>query len=129
MQAFAELRALPAFRGLSTTDLALVLEHGEWLTVAPGESLIEQGEIGDAFYAIGSGHVDVVRDGERIADLGPGEHFGEVALLTDEPRNATVVAHTPLRVFSLDRDGFAGVVANTFRRGPIDRAPDRNMEH
>jgi len=129
MQAFAELRALPAFRGLSTADLGLVLEHGEWLTVAPGENLIEQGEIGDAFYAIGSGHVDVVRDGERIADLGPGEHFGEVALLTDEPRNATVVAHTPLRVFSLDRDGFAEVVANTFRRGPIDRAPDRNMEH
>ncbi len=129
MQAYAELRALPAFGGSSTTDLALVLEHGEWLNAAPGEILIEQGEIGDAFYAIGAGHVDIVRDGERIADLGPGEHFGEVALLTDEPRNATVVAHTPLRVFRLDREGFASVVANTFRRGPIDRAPDRNMEH
>jgi CRP-like cAMP-binding protein/Zn-dependent protease len=129
MQAYAELRALPIFRGLSTADLALVLNHGTWATVAPGEALIEQGAIGDSFYTIGSGQVDVIREGAVVASLGPGDHFGEIALLTDEPRNATVVAHTPLRVFSLDREGFASVVAGTFRRGTVDRSPDRNMEH
>ena len=129
MQAYAELRALPLFRGLSTADVALVLEHGSWRNAAPGEDLIVQGEAGDAFYVIGSGQVDVERDGHVIATLGPGEHFGEVALLTDEPRNATVTAHTPLRVFSLDRDGFAQVVAQTLRRSVTDRTPDRNMEH
>jgi CRP-like cAMP-binding protein/Zn-dependent protease len=129
MQAYAELRALAPFRGLATTDLALVLDHGSWRNAAPGEPVIVQGETGDAFFVIGSGQADVVRDGEVIASLGAGQYFGEVALLTDEPRNATVVAHTPLRVFRLDREAFGQVIAHTFRRGVIDRAPDRNMEH
>ena len=129
MQAYADLRALPPFRGLATTDLALVLDHGSWQQAAPGEAIIEQGEPGDAFYVIGSGQADVVRDGDLVASLGAGQYFGEVALLTDEPRNATVVAHTPLRVFRLDREAFGEVIAQTFRRGVVDRAPDRNMEH
>ncbi len=129
MQAYAELRSLPPFRALSTADLALVLDHGEWHNVAPGERLIRQGEAGDTFYAIGAGQADVVRDGELVASLGPGQHFGEIALLTDEPRNATVTAHTPLRVFALDREGFISVIARTFRRGAAERTPDRNMEH
>ncbi len=129
MQAYAELRSLPPFSALSTADLALVLEHGGWINAAPADVLIQQGDIGDSFYAIGAGQVDVTRDGEVIATLGVGQHFGEIALLTDEPRNATVVAHTPARVFQLDREGFTRVVAGTFRRGAVDRTPDRNMEH
>jgi putative peptide zinc metalloprotease protein len=129
MQAYAELRSLPLFRGLTTQDLALILEHGSWLTPVPGEELITQGEPGDAFYAIGAGQVDVTRDGEAIASLGPGDHFGEVALLTDAPRNATVTAHTAMRVFRLDRQGFIDVVARSLPRSAIDRSPDRNMEH
>jgi CRP-like cAMP-binding protein/Zn-dependent protease len=129
MQAYAELRSLGPFRGLATTDLALVLDHGSWVNASPGEAIITQGEPGDAFYVIGSGQADVVRDGEVVASLGAGAYFGEVALLTDEPRNATVVAHTPSRVFRLDREGFGEVIAQTFRRGVVDRAPDRNMEH
>ncbi|HEX3298614.1 MAG TPA: cyclic nucleotide-binding domain-containing protein [Actinomycetota bacterium] len=129
MQAYAELRALPVFRTLTTADLALVLDHGTWLTPAPGEELIKQGEPGDAFYAIGAGQVDVLRDGASVATLGPGDHFGEVALLTDAPRNATVTAHTAMRVFRLDRQGFNDVVARSLPRSAIDRSPDRNMEH
>ena len=78
---------------------------------------------------LGTGQVDVDRDGEVIATLGPGQHFGEIALLTDAPRNASVTAHTPARVFALDREGFASVIAQTFRRGATERTPDRNMEH
>jgi CRP-like cAMP-binding protein/Zn-dependent protease len=129
MQAYAELRSLPVFRSLTTSDLALVLQHGTWLTPMPGDELITQGEPGDAFYAIGAGQVDVARDGDAVATLGPGDHFGEVALLTDEPRNATVTAHTAMRVFRLDRQGFIDVVARSLPRSAIDRSPDRNMEH
>lgn len=129
MQAYAELRGLPPFRTLSTADLALVLEHGEWRNVSPGERLIQQGEAGDTFFVVGAGQVDVDRDGEIVATLGPGQHFGEIALLTDAPRNASVTAHTPLRVFALDREGFVSVIASTFRRGAVERTPDRNMEH
>ena len=114
---------------MTTTDLALVLDHGTWVTPAPGDTLITQGEPGDAFYAIGAGQVDVTRDGDPVATLGPGDHFGEVALLTDAPRNATVTAHTAMRVFRLDRQGFIDVVARSLPRSAIDRSPDRNMEH
>ena len=128
MQAYAQLRSLPAFRTLSTADLKLVLDHGSWMGVAPGEILIRQGEPGDAFYALASGRVDVIRNENMVATLGAGDHFGEVALLTDAPRNATVIAHAPSRVFRLDRKGFGQVVARTLPRS-ADRTPDRTMEH
>ena len=90
---------------------------------------MEQGEPGDAFYAISSGQTDVIRDDERSRRLGPGEHFGEIALLEHVPRTATVVARTPVRAFRLDAEGFDRVVARSFRRDRPDRAPDRDMEH
>jgi CRP-like cAMP-binding protein/Zn-dependent protease len=129
MQAFAELRALSSFRTLSSEDLSELLEHGSWITIVPGEDLISQGETGDAFFAIENGQVDVIRDGTTVATLGPGQHFGEVALLEDLPRNATVRARTPLRAFRLDHVGFDHVVAASFRRTGGDRTYGRDMEH
>jgi CRP-like cAMP-binding protein len=129
LQAMAELRELRAFAHLSSEALGELLEHGEWVNAAPGEALIEQGAEGDAFYAIRSGRVDVVRDGEEIATLGPGQYFGETALLTDAPRNATVRAHTPVRAFRLSRQGFDDVIAGAFRRGLLRPAADRTWEH
>ena len=118
----AELRELPSFAALGADDLAEVLEHGDWVNVAPGETIIEQGAEGDAFYAIRSGQVEVYKDGEPTGSLGPGAHFGEVALLMDVPRTATVVATTPARVFRLDREGFERAVAGAFRRGTLNPA-------
>jgi CRP-like cAMP-binding protein/Zn-dependent protease len=129
MQAFAELRGVTAFRRLTLEDLAVVLEHGEWVQAAHGEILVEQGEIGDAFYAIAAGQADVIVDGVTINTLAPGDHFGEIALLEDVPRTATVAARTPLRAFRLDADGFDEVVAESLRRDRPDRAPERDMEH
>jgi CRP-like cAMP-binding protein len=129
MQSFAELRALAPFRALITEDLEQLLRHGSWIDLVPNQTAITEGEPGDAFYVVGSGQLEVIRDGARRATLGPGDHFGEVALLNDAPRNATVVARTPVRAFRLDREGFDEVVAQTFRRAPADRAPDRTMEH
>jgi CRP-like cAMP-binding protein/Zn-dependent protease len=129
LQAMAELRELRAFAHLSSEALGELLDHGEWVNAAPGEALIEQGAEGDAFYAIRSGRMDVVRDGSVIATLGPGQYFGETALLTDAPRNATVQAHTPVRAFRLSRQGFDAVIAGAFRRGLLRPAADRTWEH
>ena len=129
LQAMAELRELRAFAHLSAEALGELLEHGAWINATPGEDLIQQGAEGDAFYAIRSGRVDVIRDGEEIATLGPGEYFGETALLTDAPRNATVRAHTPVRAFRLSRQGFDDVIAGAFRRGLLRPATDRTWEH
>lgn len=120
LQAVAELRQLPAFAGLGTDDLAEVLAHGTWINVAPDQTIIEQGEEGDAFYSIRSGRVDAFRDGEHLQTLGPGAYFGEVALLRDVPRTASIVARTPGRLFRLDREGFERVIAGAFHRGTLN---------
>jgi CRP-like cAMP-binding protein/Zn-dependent protease len=129
MQAIAELRELPAYRRLATDQLAEVLEHGGWRTYVAGEAILEQGAAGDAFYVIRSGRAEVDRDGVAIAELGPGDHFGELALLHDAPRSASVVALTALRAFRLDRAGFDEVVAEQFARGRSDEPRKRDMEH
>jgi cAMP-dependent protein kinase regulator len=126
LEAVAELRALPAFAALEPDELSEILEHGWWVNVAPGEAILEQGEAGDAFYAIGSGQVEVVKDGTLARTLGPGAHFGEIALLEKVPRTASVVARTPVRAFRLDRDGFDGLMAGAFRKGTLK--PSSNVE-
>lgn len=120
LQAAAELRALPPFATLEASELAELLEHGEWFSAAPGDIIIEQGDVGDSFYVIGSGQVAVSADDVLLGTRGPGEYFGEIALLIDVPRTATVVARTPGRLFRLDRQGFDTVVGAAFRRGALD---------
>ena len=131
VQAAAELRRLPSFSHLEPDELAELLQHGEWINVSPAETVVEQGEIGDAFYAISSGQVEVLEDGVRVRTMGPGDHFGEIALLLDTPRTATVRAITPVRAFRLDREGFDKLVKDSFRKGTLNPAIalDRVEEH
>jgi CRP-like cAMP-binding protein/Zn-dependent protease len=129
MQALAELRELPVFHGLDSEQLNVILEHGEWITAVHGDELVTQGEPGDRFYAIESGRAEVARDGAVTASVSKGMYFGEVALLRDVPRTATVVASTPMRLFALDREGFELVVADAFRRGTLRPAADRIWQH
>jgi CRP-like cAMP-binding protein/Zn-dependent protease len=119
LQMAAELRSLRPFTSLTSSDIGLLLEHGDWVSVAPGEAIIREGDEGDSFYAVGSGKLEVFRDEQLIGTLGPGSHFGEVALLMDVPRTATVVAKTPVRVFRIDREAFDRVIAAAFRRGTL----------
>jgi len=129
MQALAELRELSVFQGLDSEQLNVILEHGEWITAVPGDELVTQGEPGDRFYAIESGRAEIIRGGAVIDSVSKGMYFGEVALLRDVPRTATVTASTPMRLFALDRDGFELVVADAFRRGTLRPAADRIWQH
>ena len=119
LQALAEVRSLGPFAQLGTEELDHVLAQGSWRSVAPGEAVVTQGEAGDAFYAIESGHFDVITNDEVQGTLGPGDHFGEVALLIGVARTATVRAVTPGRVFRLERGGFDRLLAGAFRRGRL----------
>ncbi len=76
------------------------------LTVAAGRVLVREGEAGREFVVIVDGTASVERDGTEIATLGPGSHFGELALLDEQPRNATVTASTELRIQVIDRRAF-----------------------
>jgi CRP-like cAMP-binding protein len=129
MQAYADLRSLPPFQRLGGADIAVLLDHGDFVSLTPGDVVVRQGDAGDAFYVLASGHVDVVKDDQVVADLGAGDHFGEVALLEHVPRTASIVARTPVRAFRLDREGFETVVERAFRAGSIRRASDRSWEH
>ncbi len=130
LQRAAELRALRPFAGLSASDVSLLLEHGGWVTVPPGETVIAEGDEGDAFYVVEAGQLEVIQGDEAIGTMGPGAHFGEIALLMDVPRTASVVARTPARLFRLDREGFEQVVARAFRRGTlVAPAAGRTAQH
>ena len=72
--------------------------------------MIREGEAGDRFYLIEQGTVEVSIDGERVRTEGPGEGFGEIALVRDIPRTATVRARGPVRLLSLERDVFVSAV-------------------
>jgi CRP-like cAMP-binding protein/Zn-dependent protease len=120
LEAAAELRSLRCFQHLEPAQLSDLLENGEWVNLAPGETVIEQGDVGDAFYAIWSGQVEVRQDGTRVTTLGPGSYFGEIALLMDVPRTATVRTVTPVRAYRLGRDGFDRLVGEAFRSGTLN---------
>ncbi len=131
IQAVVELRQLPVFAALEADELSEVLAHGSWINVSPGQTIVEQGQVGDAFYALSSGQVEVFEDGTKVRTMGSGSHFGEIALLLDVPRTATVRALTPVRAFRLERDGFDKIVKDSFRKGTVNPAVslDRVWDH
>jgi putative peptide zinc metalloprotease protein len=120
----AALRALPPFANLPSSELLRLQEHGTWQNVAPGAAVVEQGDVGDAFYAVADGQFEVVVDGRHVGSCEPGGHFGELALLTNAPRAATVRSLTPARVFRLERTGFEQLLADAFRGG-VDQESHR----
>ena len=102
------------FAELSPATLTAISEKMWGKEVPAGEEVIRQGEEGDKFYLIRKGTVEVTVDGDEgsriLAQLGPGEIFGEQALLTDEPRNATVVAKEDLQLYVLGKADFKAAV-------------------
>jgi CRP/FNR family transcriptional regulator, cyclic AMP receptor protein len=100
------LRAAPLFEGLAKKDLVELARNSEDVDVPAGKVLCTEGETGSEFFVIVEGDVEVKRKGKRVAMRGPGEFFGEMALLEDVPRTATVTAKTPLRFFVLTRQSF-----------------------
>jgi CRP/FNR family transcriptional regulator, cyclic AMP receptor protein len=102
----------PFFRGLSRNELIALAKLTEDLEVAEGKVLTRQGESGSEFFVIVDGEVSVTKDGQEIRTLGSGDFFGEIALLEDTPRTATVTAKTPLRFFVLTRQAFRSMLAH-----------------
>jgi CRP-like cAMP-binding protein len=81
----------------------------------PGEVIIREGEAGEELFLISEGEVEVLRDDHEVARLGPAEFFGEGALITGQPRNATVVATEPLDAYVVTRDELNVAMKKSFR--------------
>jgi CRP/FNR family transcriptional regulator, cyclic AMP receptor protein len=106
------LSRCPFFSGLSRNELLEVAKVTEDLEVEEGKALTREGQSGSEFFVIVEGEVSVTKDGSEIRTLGPGDFFGEIALLEDTPRTATVTAKTPLRFFVLTRQAFRSLLAH-----------------
>jgi CRP/FNR family transcriptional regulator, cyclic AMP receptor protein len=102
----AELKDVPFFSSLSKRDLTTVAQQMEEIDIPEGKQLVREGEFGHEFFLIVDGTAEVARGGARIAERGPGEFFGEMALLDEERRTATVTAKSPMRVLVMTRQNF-----------------------
>jgi hypothetical protein len=106
----ALLGAIPILRPLAPAILEQLAHEARPLHVAPAVEVIRQGDAGDRFYVITAGEADVLIDGERRQTLRAGDYFGEIALLRDVPRTATVVARSELDLLTIERDAFLSAV-------------------
>jgi MFS family permease len=104
------LHGISIFRPLPAAILEGLAHAMLPLHVEAGREIVREGEAGDRFYVIASGEVEVVKDGAVINHEGPGEFFGEISLLRDVPRTATVRARTDVELRALERDDFIAAV-------------------
>jgi CRP/FNR family cyclic AMP-dependent transcriptional regulator len=95
------LAACPLFRGLAPQQLAAVAERASEVDFPADRVIARQGEVGTGFFIVVDGEVRVVRDGQELAVLGPGEFFGELSVLDGLPRVAQVVARVPTRCLAI----------------------------
>jgi MFS family permease len=128
---FRAIRALPAFAPLPLATVENVSRHVAEVRVAAGQVVIREGDEGDLFYVVADGALDVscAHGATPLDPLGDGDYFGEIALLRDIPRTATVTARTDSLLYSLDRDSFLFTVsAHPRTRESIAEAASRRVE-
>ena len=111
----ALLRGVPLLDALPLPALETVARQLDHVVVPAGETVFRQGDPGDRFYVVVAGTAQVVGDGHPITDLGPGDSFGEIALLRRVPRTATVRAVDELRLESLRGDRFLALMTGSPR--------------
>jgi CRP-like cAMP-binding protein len=115
------LRSLALFRPLPPQTLELLASRLEYEQFTAGDVVIREGDDGDRFYVIAEGRVTVQAGSGARTDLGPGDFFGEIALLRNVKRTATVIASEDSIVFSLRRDDFVPAVTGS---APSNAAAD-----
>ena len=107
------LRPIDLFKALTPRQLTDVAEKMAKRHYATGDTIIREGEPGEDFFLISEGEVEIVRADHEVARLGPGDFFGEVALISGEPRNATVVAMDAVDTYVLGKSDFQTAVAGS----------------
>jgi CRP/FNR family transcriptional regulator, cyclic AMP receptor protein len=104
------LRKAPLFEGLSKKELTQLARVSEDMEIPEGATLTREGDLGHEFFVIVEGETEVRRKGRKIGTRGGGDFIGEIALLEEVPRTATVKAKTPLRAFVLTRTDFLHLI-------------------
>jgi CRP/FNR family transcriptional regulator, cyclic AMP receptor protein len=100
------LATVPLFSACSKKELGLVARGAERITVDAGKVIVTEGSAGSEFFVIISGAARVERSGKKVASLGPGAFFGDLALLDRAPRNASVIAESPMELAKVNQKAF-----------------------
>ncbi|HEX3278845.1 MAG TPA: cyclic nucleotide-binding domain-containing protein [Thermoleophilaceae bacterium] len=100
------VKSIPLFGGLNRKECKALAPRADEVDLAQGKTLVRQGEWAYEFFAIEEGTVEVRRGEQLLAELGPGDFFGEMGLMADTRRNATVMATTPVKVVVMTAQAF-----------------------
>jgi CRP/FNR family cyclic AMP-dependent transcriptional regulator len=107
------LKNVPLFSGCTKQELQKLAMIADEIDLRDGAALTREGQAGREFFVLIEGTVDVIQGEERVAELGAGDWVGEIALLTNAPRTATVTATSPVRVLVVTDRAFRQVVETT----------------
>jgi CRP/FNR family transcriptional regulator, cyclic AMP receptor protein len=107
------LKRVPLFASCTKDECRVLATIADELDLPEGRALTREGQPGREFFVLVDGTVDVVQGGEKIAELGAGDWLGEIALLTQAPRTATVTATSPVRVLVITDRAFRQVIEAT----------------
>ncbi len=107
------LATVPLFSGCSKSELSEIASIADELDVREGTALIREGDRGREFLVVIEGTVKVTKKGRKLRDLGPGSFVGEIALIADVPRTASVTATSPVRLLVITDRGFQKLIRGT----------------
>ena len=105
----SDLRSIALFESLPRNHRLVIAQHADEIDVDEGTEFVRQGEFAYEFFVIEDGAAEVLRDGERIAELGTGDFLGEMGIVGKAVRNATVVTTSPSRVIVMTEQAFRSV--------------------
>jgi CRP-like cAMP-binding protein len=115
MSSTYSLGQIPLFKGLTSDDLQKISEITEDVTFQAGQLIFTEGSIGDSLFVLNSGSVRVLKKGntgdEEVASLTSGQHFGEMALIDEGPRSATIEATEPTKLIQIKRENMENLLA------------------
>jgi len=109
------LGGVPLFAHCSRRDLREIAAIADEIDLPAGKTLTREGDSGKEFVVLAEGIADVEQDGERVNTLGPGDYFGEIALVTGRPRTATVTTRSPARALVLTAPAFRSLLSRAPR--------------
>jgi CRP/FNR family transcriptional regulator, cyclic AMP receptor protein len=127
------LKHVPLFSGCSKKELGQVARVADEIDLREGKTLIKEGTPGREFFVLVDGTAEIRRRGKKIDSAGPGDFFGEMALLSDQPRNATVVTTSPVDALVVTARNFRTLlesnplIALKVMRAVADRLPPNSF--
>ncbi len=108
------LKQVALFEGLSKAELKHIAGECREELFSPGQEIVTQGQTGGPFFVITEGRADVVIDGKKTADLGPGASFGEMAVFDNSPRSATIAAATHVKAYAISSFNFLAILQDNW---------------